>query len=238
VAGDSRPIRPAFLSARNPPNAARSASSMTRRRARGGASSPTCGAREFHSDMQSKQRDERMTGLPAKVRAYWIWMWSIMTAVSIGLSALPAHAVEVDVDRPGLDYRNFDLNDATYYACQRACQLDARCRAWTYVKPGYQGPKPRCWLKSAEPGLRTAPCCHSGVKDDFSSSGMIRQVQSILAKYGYDPGPIDGKPGRQTIDFHSRRCRRPRPAPSRGCAGVRVGRRRARSSRRWGARPW
>jgi peptidoglycan hydrolase-like protein with peptidoglycan-binding domain len=29
---------------------------------------------------------------------------------------------------------------------------------------------------------------------------MIRQVQSILAKYGYDPGPIDGKPGRQTID--------------------------------------
>jgi hypothetical protein len=38
------------------------------------------------------------------------------------------------------------------------------CRAWTFVKPGVQGPQARCWLKHQAPEARPHPCCISGVK--------------------------------------------------------------------------
>lgn len=122
----------------------------------------------------------------------------IVALVFIGLVAPSARAIEIDVDRPGLDYRNFDLSQAQPFQCEKACSADGRCRAWTYVKPGVQGAKARCWLKSAVPQAHTHPCCHSGVKGDSAATAEIREIQSLLATLGYDPGPIDGKPGRQT----------------------------------------
>ena len=53
-------------------------------------------------------------------------------------------------DRPGKDYKNFDL-DSNFNICEAACNGDATCRAWTFVKPGEQGPKGRCWLKTTVP---------------------------------------------------------------------------------------
>ena len=73
--------------------------------------------------------------------------------------------MELNVDRMGLDFRNFDLSIADPRACQDACAADARCRAWTYVRPNtIQGPRPRCWLKTALPPGRPHPCCVSGSK--------------------------------------------------------------------------
>jgi hypothetical protein len=81
------------------------------------------------------------------------------------LLMLAAGALEVDIDRPGMDYQNFDLPAPDPAPCMAACEKDGRCRAFTYVKPGNQGPNARCWLKTAIPEPRPNACCISGVKD-------------------------------------------------------------------------
>jgi PAN domain len=70
---------------------------------------------------------------------------------------------EVNIDRPGSDFTSFDLGSASARSCQRACIRDDGCRAWTYVRPGYQGAAPRCWLKGAIPAGTPNPCCISGI---------------------------------------------------------------------------
>lgn len=72
--------------------------------------------------------------------------------------------IEGDTDRPGNNYRNFDLEQPDVDFCLQACQNDPRCKAFTYVKPGLQGPKARCWLKDAVPPAKPLPGCISGVK--------------------------------------------------------------------------
>lgn len=71
--------------------------------------------------------------------------------------------VEEGVDRSGSDYRNFFLPSPDPALCQKACLNDARCRAWTFVKPGVQGPSAACWLKSDVPVAAKRPCCVSGL---------------------------------------------------------------------------
>ena len=68
----------------------------------------------------------------------------------------------VGIDRPGRDYRNFPVGSAN--ECHKACMAEAQCKAWTYVKPGIQGPSARCWLKHSVPGPVRNTCCTSGVK--------------------------------------------------------------------------
>jgi len=74
-----------------------------------------------------------------------------------------AAGLEYNVDRPGSDYRNFDLREARPELCQWACAAEAGCVAFTYVKPGVQGPAARCWLKSRVPTAVSSGCCVSGV---------------------------------------------------------------------------
>jgi hypothetical protein len=81
------------------------------------------------------------------------------------LLMLAAGALEVGIDRPGMDYQNFDLPAPDPAPCRAACEKDGRCRAFTYVKPGIQGPNARCWLKTAIPEPRPNACCISGIKD-------------------------------------------------------------------------
>ena len=73
--------------------------------------------------------------------------------------------IEPDVDRPGLDYRNFDLASAAPELCRDSCRKDTECKAWTYVRPNtIQGPRPRCWLKRSVASPVENQCCHSGIK--------------------------------------------------------------------------
>ncbi len=73
-------------------------------------------------------------------------------------------AIETSIDRLGGDYRDFDLPaDPTASACQAACEGESKCRAWTYVRPGYIGPTARCFLKDRITPPRRKPCCLSGV---------------------------------------------------------------------------
>jgi len=85
-------------------------------------------------------------------------------------SGLPSHAVaqskffsfERNVDRPGSDFSNTASESAE--ACSFACQLVNHCRAWTFVRPGIQGPSGRCFFKDPAPQARRNPCCTSGVR--------------------------------------------------------------------------
>jgi hypothetical protein len=73
-------------------------------------------------------------------------------------------AVEFSIDRVGGDYRDFAVPvDPKGAACRSACEGDNKCRAWTYVRPGYIGVAPRCYLKSEIKVPRRKPCCISGV---------------------------------------------------------------------------
>jgi hypothetical protein len=72
--------------------------------------------------------------------------------------------VEYSIDRVGGDYRNFEVApDPTGKPCADACQAEQRCRAWTYRRPGYEGPAARCYLKDRVTRPHHQPCCVSGV---------------------------------------------------------------------------
>lgn len=73
-------------------------------------------------------------------------------------------AVEFSIDRLGGDYRYIDLPaDSTDATCEAACKGENRCRAWTFVRPGYISQAPRCYLKDKITRPRAKPCCISGV---------------------------------------------------------------------------
>ena len=67
---------------------------------------------------------------------------------------------ERGVDRPGRDYKNIASPGAAQ--CSFSCQAENQCRAWTYVRPGIQGPSGRCWLKTTVPQANRNGCCTSG----------------------------------------------------------------------------
>ena len=72
--------------------------------------------------------------------------------------------IEYSIDRVGGDYRALEVApDPAGTTCKSACEGDNRCRAWTYARPGYGGPAPRCYLKDRITRPRHQPCCISGV---------------------------------------------------------------------------
>jgi len=72
-------------------------------------------------------------------------------------------AMESNIDRPGMNYKNFNLSSPDPKLCQNSCIQDKACKAWTYVKPGVQGQDARCWLKSGVPSAVKNTCCISGI---------------------------------------------------------------------------
>jgi uncharacterized caspase-like protein len=72
--------------------------------------------------------------------------------------------MELNTDRPGFDYRNFDLTAPDAGLCRAQCEAEAQCLSWTYVAPGVQGAYARCWLKKAVPQQTANGCCISGIK--------------------------------------------------------------------------
>ncbi len=75
-----------------------------------------------------------------------------------------ANGMEQNTDRPTGDYQQLTPERDDAALCQLACSADARCKAWTYVKPNtVQGPEPNCYLKDIVPPAAPNNCCTSGV---------------------------------------------------------------------------
>ncbi len=64
--------------------------------------------------------------------------------------------MEFGADRPGSDYKNFEMNTNDPLWCQVSCAQDDKCKAYTFVPAGIltfesRGPVGRCYLKSKVP---------------------------------------------------------------------------------------
>jgi hypothetical protein len=86
-----------------------------------------------------------------------------MVGFVIASATATADTFEIGWDRPGYDYYSYDMNNPREILCQWKCQQDGRCRAWTFVNPGVQGSRARCWLKYAVPTAVRNSCCTSGI---------------------------------------------------------------------------
>jgi hypothetical protein len=89
---------------------------------------------------------------------------SAQKGVEAILSQLPAPSIEPDIDRPGMDYDSFNLSTDDPKLCRNACIMDTKCKAYTYFKPGAQGQKARCVLKTGASAPQKNTNCISGVK--------------------------------------------------------------------------
>jgi len=78
---------------------------------------------------------------------------TLLVAVSLpaSVAAQANPNFEYGIDRAGGDYRSFDLSFDAPGLCAGQCAQERQCRSWTYVRPGVQGPKARCWLKNVVP---------------------------------------------------------------------------------------
>lgn len=107
----------------------------------------------------------------------------------VKVSAPPTFTTEHGLNLPGQDYKRFAV-DGGPQQCENACASEAQCKAFTWVRPGVQGPKAMCWLKSGVPGAMLNPDTVSGY------SGMRPQVQGQQPPSGGaqvpEPGPGEG----------------------------------------------
>lgn len=72
--------------------------------------------------------------------------------------------IEADTNRPGGDYKDYDVRDGGVEVCQKECASDAGCGSFTFVKPGFRGRFGHCFLKRGAPKPVADRCCISGVK--------------------------------------------------------------------------
>jgi hypothetical protein len=96
----------------------------------------------------------------------------LFTLLLLVSTVMVAAASDVLIDRPGNDFSNMDLASADPSLCETACAANMACAAWTYVNPGVQGPKARCWLKDHVPPSKDASCCTSGVRKTLAAPGV------------------------------------------------------------------
>jgi hypothetical protein len=81
-----------------------------------------------------------------------------------GVKGGNAEGLEFNTNRMGFDFGDMDLPKADPKACQAACDRDAKCVAWTYVKPGVQSERAHCWLKDQVSEPSEDENCISGIK--------------------------------------------------------------------------
>lgn len=102
------------------------------------------------------------------------WLKGFVAGPVTGASGITSgvrRGIEVNVDRPGSDLSSVDLTDPVPEECQRRCEADAACQAWTLVtKPSglFNGDVNRCFLKNAVPAAGTSYGVFSGRKGMYT----------------------------------------------------------------------
>ena len=121
--------------------------------------------------------------------------------------------LEKGIKRSGPQYRSVSLKKDSPELCQQACAEDGECQAYTYAKPGVQGPRASCLLiKGRIASTERNDCCVSGVKrtrspaatSSPSVSGPVAKMAAPPAKGSqatpkvladrFSPGPSSTKP--------------------------------------------
>ena len=91
--------------------------------------------------------------------------WDTLTGGSIAMRDGSATvSFEPDTNRAGSDFTSFEAIGDRMEICRDACAAESSCVAYTYVRPGLQGPRGVCWLKSSVPEAHVEGCCISGFK--------------------------------------------------------------------------
>ena len=110
-----------------------------------------------------------LAGLIFVVLGFW-QPTSLITADPLRSAVIPTASTatmserEHDKDRYGGDFSVYDITTDHIEDCEGACKSDAKCVAWTYVKPGVLRPHAICALKSVIPAISDNVCCVSGTK--------------------------------------------------------------------------
>lgn len=150
-------------------------------------------------------------GLPAVPYLAAALAWSCMCAPA---ATFPdRYTQEEGFDRPGADYETFEQTGEyqSHELCRDACESQPRCRSYTYVKPGVDGEKARCRLKSAVPPPVESACCISGVKGGKPKKPAVPSL--TLQWLGWDADEVgrqgggpDGAPDhRLRLSMHLKR---------------------------------
>lgn len=115
--------------------------------------------------------------------------------------------LEMNADRPGMDYRRIELAVADPRLCESECVGDAACKSFTYVKPGIQGPGAICYLKNGTPNSSPNTCCVSGLRPEVThahaQSGKHQALQAWLTRI-VPRASIDGR--HDTLKEYAQKC--------------------------------
>jgi len=84
------------------------------------------------------------------------------TLASRVLIPLPP-VIRQGVNFPGMDIAGSDTPNDGGTICLQSCQANTQCRAFSWVRPGMQGPNAKCWLKGGVPVGQPDPNVNSGI---------------------------------------------------------------------------
>jgi len=110
-------------------------------------------------------------------------MRTLVSAIAIAICSAPAFAVD-GTNLPGRDYANFPAPSA--FVCRTSCGGESACQAYTWVKPGIQGPTGHCWLKNALPAIVKDGCCDSAPREFISKRDLV--AEDKINRPGSDSG--------------------------------------------------
>ena len=108
-----------------------------------------------------------------------------------------AGGLEYGFDRPGYDYKNFELSVADPRQCQNACYAEPQCQSFSYTNPGVLGPNPHCWLKTAVAPAVANNASTSGVKAGYVAPAPLvvvtpaHTMENDTNRYGSDFNGFD-----------------------------------------------
>jgi hypothetical protein len=112
----------------------------------------------------------------------WIGLAAVLLAAAVQVAWAGSESrnfrgsVELNTDRPGGDYHDFDIRGGSA-RCRTACASDRQCVAWTFVRRDAQATSQHCWLKSSVPAPHSDSCCVSGVMQAPATPGNDEEQQ-------------------------------------------------------------
>jgi uncharacterized protein YkwD len=156
------------------------------------------------------------------------WVLALASAgaffCAFALGSARADEMESNINRPGGDYKDFPM-EATiggFASCKSSCEWDEKCKAWTFVRSGVQGPKAHCWLKSSVPIAKKDNCCTSGLPVRAHGCEIGGKVRMDVLDRDCDEAKRTGCIQRLLNEAGYKKCLRAQPVRSSGCviAGV------------------